>query len=108
MRRRALVILAALALLSAVAGWRYHDLPMIRCAWCQSPGRPLNGLNRHHVQQQAARPDLRDDPANLIVLCRRCHYVLGHRCDWRQANPDVAVICATYTNTVRLAAKSTE
>ena len=89
----ALLLSAALALGLA---WRYQDLPMAECAWCHRTTR----LNRHHILQQAIRPDLRDVETNLIVLCRDCHFVLGHRCNWKRCNPDVAVICATFTNSL--------
>jgi hypothetical protein len=79
--------------------WGYQQLPMKDCAWCH---RSVN-LNRHHVIPQAANPALRDVPENLIVLCRDCHFVLGHRCDWKQYNPDVLYICTHFTNVIRSA-----
>lgn len=77
--------------------WGYQQLPMKECAWCK---RTVN-LNRHHVIPQAANPALRDVKENLVVLCRDCHFVLGHRCDWRQYNPDVLYICTHFTNVIR-------
>ena len=79
--------------------WDYQQLPMKDCAWCH---RTVN-LNRHHVIPQAANPALRDVRENLVVLCRDCHFVLGHRCDWKQYNPDVLYICTHFTNCVRSA-----
>ena len=79
--------------------WDYQMLPMRDCAWCH---RTVN-LNRHHVVPQAANPALRDVRENLVVLCRDCHFVLGHRCDWKQYNPDVLYICTHFTNCVRSA-----
>lgn len=75
------------------AQWNYQQLPMHACRWC---GRRVN-LNRHHVIPQAANPALRDVRENLVVLCRDCHFVLGHRCNWKQYNPDVLYI-ATHFN----------
>jgi hypothetical protein len=86
------------AMLLLVVAWKYQDLPMEECSWCHR----VVELNRHHVQQQAARPDLKDVKENLVVLCRDCHFVLGHRCNWKQVNPDVMELVATYTNTVKL------
>jgi hypothetical protein len=77
--------------------WDYQMLPMRDCAWCH---RTVN-LNRHHVIPQAANPALRDVRENLVVLCRDCHFVLGHRCNWKQYNPDVLYICTHFTNCVR-------
>lgn len=79
--------------------WGYQQLKMKDCAWCH---RTVN-LNRHHVVPQAANPALRDVKENLIVLCRDCHFVLGHRCDWKQYNPDVLYICTHFTNCIRSA-----
>jgi len=79
--------------------WDYQQLPMKDCAWCH---RTVN-LNRHHIVPQAANPALRDVRDNLIVLCRDCHFVLGHRCDWKRYNPDVLYICTHFTNCVRSA-----
>lgn len=79
--------------------WSYQQLPMKDCAWCR---RTVN-LNRHHVVPQAANPALRDVRENLVVLCRDCHFVLGHRCNWKQYNPDVLYICTHFTNCVRSA-----
>jgi len=79
------------------AQWQYQQLKMSHCAWC---GRTVN-MNRHHVIPQAANPALRDVRENLVVLCRDCHFVLGHRCNWKQYNPDVLYICTHYTNCVK-------
>lgn len=79
--------------------WDYRQLPMRDCAWCR---RTVN-LNRHHVIPQAANPALRDVRENPVVLCRDCHFVLGHRCDWKQYNPDVLYICTHFTNVIRSA-----
>ena len=79
--------------------WGYQQMCMKECAWCK---RAVN-LNRHHVVPQAANPALRDVRENLVVLCRDCHFVLGHRCNWKQYNPDVLYICTHFTNCVRSA-----
>lgn len=81
---------------AVTAQWSYQQLPMRECRWC---GRTVN-LNRHHVVPQAANPALRDVRENLIVLCRDCHFVLGHRCDWKRYNPDVMYIASHFTNVV--------
>ena len=91
-------LLVILALFLATAA-SYKDLPMQECAWCHHKGR-LAFLNRHHVTPQNVAPDLRNDPANIRVLCRRCHLVLGHRNDWHRYNPDLAIILANYTNSL--------
>lgn len=84
---------------TVAAKWQYQQLRMTKCAWCRRDVK----LNRHHVIPQSANPALRDVRSNLIVLCRDCHFVLGHRCDWKQYNPDVMFICTWFTNCVRSA-----
>lgn len=81
----------------ASAKWSYWELPMTHCAWCRRTVK----LNRHHIVPQVANPGLTHVRTNLIVLCRDCHFVIGHRCDWRRYNPDVVRICTEFTNSVR-------
>ncbi len=95
-----LVGLGVLLLVAMLCGaWRYQDLPMRECAWCHRSG-VFVGLNRHHLTPQSVAPSRRDDPANLIVLCRACHACIGHRQNWRTYNPDVMEMVRTYTNTL--------
>ena len=74
----------------------YTDVKMFECEWCHR----VKNLNRHHIIPQSANPALKDDYDNIIVLCRDCHFVLGHRCNWKRFNPDVRIIVNTYTNTI--------
>ena len=74
------------------AEWRYTQYPMHECSFCTSK---VN-LNRHHVISQLAAPDLANDPTNIIVLCRSCHLVLGHKNNWKKFNPAVREICDKY------------
>lgn len=45
------------------------------CQWCGS----TNGLEIHHVWPQHLYPEYAHDTNRMVVLCRRCHLVLGHR-----------------------------
>ena len=76
----------------AMAEWQYKQLPMKECKFC---GSEVN-LNRHHVISQLACPERKNDPENLIVLCRHCHQVVGHKNNWKKFNPYVAEICEKY------------
>lgn len=69
---------------------------MTECSWCHR----VKNLNRHHIVPQSANRSLRDEPTNIVILCRDCHFVLGHRCNWKQFNPDVMTIVNTYTNVI--------
>jgi hypothetical protein len=77
-------------------GWSYKQTPMVTCVWC---GRTSH-LNRHHILPQSFYPELVNTPTNIVVLCRDCHFVLAHRCNWKTYNPDLMIILTTYTNTV--------
>ena len=91
----AVLILLVVGACIALA-WRYQDMPMTQCAWCHR----TTCLNRHHSKAQSFEPQLRDVQTNIVVLCRDCHFVLGHRCDWRQYNPDILEIIRAFTNVV--------
>lgn len=54
-------------------------VPRIKCEWCGS----VKDLNVHHIVPQHLRPDLAHEKTNMIVLCRECHFRLGHRCNWQ-------------------------
>ena len=74
------------------AQWRYTQYPMKECSFCTS----RVNLNRHHVISQLAAPQLANEPTNIIVLCRSCHLVLGHKNNWKKFNPSVREICEKY------------
>lgn len=76
----------------ALAEWQYKQLPMKECAFCTRTVR----LERHHVVSQLACPERKNDPTNLIVLCRSCHQVVGHKNNFKKFNPYVAEICEKY------------
>lgn len=54
-------------------------IPRVECAWCGA----TNSLEVHHVLPQHIRPDLANDPSNMIVLCRKDHEALGHKHDFK-------------------------
>ena len=44
---------------------------MRKCRWC---GMSNVQIEKHHLYRRSARPDLIDDPKNLLDLCKwRCH-----------------------------------
>ena len=58
------------------------------CAWCGSERR----LEVHHIQPQHVRPDLAKDTNNMVVLCRTCHFTVGHKNDWRRVFTNVMAV----------------
>jgi hypothetical protein len=51
------------------------------CAWCGA----TNDIEVHHIYPQHLWPERARDTNNMVCLCRRCHFVLGHRCCWTNA-----------------------
>lgn len=51
----------------------------------------------HHCYPRHLFPGLALDPANLIVLCRRCHFSLGHLCSYHNYNKNIFDV-AFYAN----------
>ena len=80
----------------ANARFSYTDIPMSECAWC----RRSTNLNRHHIVPVSVDETRKNDPGNIVVLCRECHFVLGHRRNWKTYNPDVLEIVNVYTNSL--------
>lgn len=64
------------------------------CAWCHQKKH----LNKHHIIPRSADPSLKDVDSNIIILCRECHFVLGHRRNWKRFNPDVVTVINMFTN----------
>ena len=71
------------------------------CAACGS----IKALNVHHVEPFHLRPELELDEWNLITLCRRHHFEIGHDPDgpwkpgkpnWSKSNPLVRSHCEQY------------
>lgn len=82
----------AIAVFIFAAAWSYRSVPMRECAWCHRSH--FVWLNRHHLIPQSQAPELANVETNIVVLCRTCHFVLGHRCDWRRSNPSLAELLA--------------
>lgn len=57
------------------SGW---GIPVESCAWCGSK----KDLNVHHIVPQHVDPERAYDKSNMVVLCRPCHFTLGHQCHW--------------------------
>ena len=73
------------------------------CAACGSNA----ALNVHHIEPFHAEPELELEPTNLITLCRRHHFEVGHdpdgpwqpgRPSWNRSNPRVRADAAAVFN----------
>lgn len=70
----------------------YGTYRKAQCEWCRTTGNILNQLNVHHFTPQHIAPELKDEPTNLVTLCRQCHYVLGHKRNWKNSVPEIKVL----------------
>lgn len=68
--------------------WRtVREEHLRREPFCQACER-VKDLEVHHILPvHAGGEEL--SPANLVTLCRDCHYTIGHACDWRAWRPQV-------------------
>ena len=71
------------------ASGKYRSHALAVCEWCGA----TNNLEVHHVitQSEILERNLSselydDDPDNFVTLCRDCHFVVGHRRDWKRYN----------------------
>lgn len=60
------------------AAMRLHVEAFPACHWC---GR--GHVEAHHVIPVHVNEARAADPLNLMSLCRRCHFAVGHAGDWR-------------------------
>lgn len=80
--------------------------PTVRAAYnkthpyCEACGSPDHG-NIHHVVPFHNDPSKECDPANLIRLCRDCHFEIGHHRNWKDSNPNVRADSAAHLQDVR-------
>jgi 5-methylcytosine-specific restriction endonuclease McrA len=60
-----------------------------RHPYCEACGS-MKSINVHHVEPFHLRPDLELDEWNLITLCRRHHFEIGHDPDgpWKPGKPN--------------------
>jgi hypothetical protein len=56
-----------------------------RCEACNRS----HDLEAHHVEAFHSHPEKECDLSNVIVLCRDCHFAVGHLFDFRASNPQV-------------------
>lgn len=59
---------------------------------CRCCGSKEN-LNVHHIKPFHIDPSLECNPNNLVTLCRDHHFHIGHKDNWKNANPNVCADC---------------
>jgi hypothetical protein len=67
-------------------GWESLSVELRHNACCAFCAKTTN-LEVHHVVPFHLKPALELDRRNLVVLCRWCHFVVGHFGRWDQFNP---------------------
>ena len=73
--------LAALAVIAwggEVGSTSSWGIVIVPCAYCSS----TNDLEVHHVFPQHVFPEYAHDTNRMVVLCRRCHFTVGHKNNW--------------------------
>ena len=78
----------------------YNDI----CAACKSPKK----LEVHHIKPFSEYPALELDLKNLITLCYRCHFTLGHLSNYRLFNIYISTDCLLYRNRVASALRKSK
>ena len=63
---------------------------------CECCGRE-DTLNVHHILPVRWFPELELEPYNLITLCRKHHFYIGHFGNWKDWNPYVWEMAQLYT-----------
>jgi hypothetical protein len=58
------------------------------CAFCGKD----NDLEGHHILPFHLKPELELSPSNILILCRWCHFVVGHLGNWTTFNPLVLLL----------------
>jgi 5-methylcytosine-specific restriction endonuclease McrA len=67
------------------------------CSACSAK----KSLDVHHVMPFHLDKALELSPANLIVLCRRCHLLFGHFDDWKSFNAKVRQDAAVWAERIK-------
>ena len=81
-------------LLKAIVEGRSTKWPALRrsilkeCCECAACGRKER-LEAHHIIPFHINKALELVRSNIIVLCFRCHFMIGHFDDWKMYNPNV-------------------
>jgi len=50
------------------------------CVWCGA----INDIEVHHIYPQHRWPELAHDTNNMVCLCRRCHFTVGHKNNFKR------------------------
>lgn len=80
-------------ILHAEYKWRKtRKLHLERDKVCNACGTDKD-LEVHHVRPWHLFPDSRYDHANLITLCRCCHFRYGHGLNFKNWNPQIRELC---------------
>ena len=73
--------------------WRKVRQDILEKYICCRSCNALKNLELHHKIPFNLRPDLELDPENLIVLCKHCHFTIGHFNDYKCYNSAVDDDC---------------
>lgn len=86
--------------------WRWpavRDEHLRRHPECAACGRAVD-LEVHHITPVGGAngdPSLELDPTNLMTLCRRDHFLIGHLDSWRSINRNAVEDAAIWLRKIR-------
>lgn len=75
--------------------WPTRQLFVEKFNHCECCGT-RDDLNVHHIFPVHVYPQLELEPYNLITLCRKHHFQIGHLNDWKKWNPYVWEMAQLY------------
>lgn len=80
--------------------WRSLEKRTIKAhSFCSACSRK-HQLEVHHKKPFALHPTEELNPSNLIVLCLRCHLLVGHLDDWKSFNHYVESDAKIWSNKI--------
>ena len=100
-------------------GSGYEKFKGTECAWCGG----TKHLEGHHIQtelhirqrleageitQAEAETLANNDPSNIVTLCRPCHFVLGHLCNWHRENTNIQAMIRAGKGDIHVAPKESK
>jgi hypothetical protein len=82
-------------------GWKKTRKKFIKknniCSCCGTKRK----LEVHHIVPVHINKELELEVTNLVTLCRRCHFLIGHFCNWRSYNKYVLIDCMNFYNKIK-------
>jgi hypothetical protein len=76
--------------------WRRLRNDVVKQAKCCMACGYKKELEAHHILPRHIKPELALTWNNLVVLCRDCHFHLGHWCNFKNYNPEIVKLAGVF------------